>query len=77
MAFMGVNVLVKYVFPWLILLPSELSTDEEHITGSARCEDYYKIDPAKKRDYLENIVPHMPPSTKEVISYYLLQYCMM
>ena len=38
---------------------------------------YYKIDETKKTEYLENITPPVPTSTKEVISLYLLQYCMM
>ena len=55
---------------WSILLPSELGTDKHHITGLAHSEGYYKIDETKKIDYLENVIPPVQPSTKEVISYY-------
>ena len=73
LAFMNIDVLVKNFFsPWLILLPSDSATDKHHIMGSARSEGYYKIDETKKIDYLENITPPVPPSTKEVISLYLL-----
>ena len=60
-----------------MLLPSDSDTDQHHVTGCARSEGYYKIDETKKIDYLENISPLVSPSTKEVISLYLLQYCMM
>ena len=58
-------------------MPSDSATDQHHATGCARSEGYYKIDETKKIEYLENINPVVPLSTKEVISLYLLQYCMM
>ena len=62
---------------WFYYNQIQPQNDKHHIMGSAHSEGYYKTDETKKIDYLENITPPMPPSTKEVISLYFLQYCMM